>query len=112
MKIIHFEMGEVVNISICGMAEEEHTHPGNELCVPDDTVVGVGWQILDGEIIVPELAPLPEIAEDVVRSMRREAFAAYSDPIYFKWQRGEATEQDWLDAVEAIRAAYPYPESD
>lgn len=110
MKIIHFEKGEVVNISICGKADEEHSHPGNELCVDDDTEVGVGWQILGGEIIVPELAPLPELTEDVVRILRREAFATYSDPIYFKWQRGEASEQDWLDSIEQIRADFPYPD--
>lgn len=27
-------------------------------------------------------------------------------------QRGEATEQDWLDKIEEIRARYPYPEGD
>lgn len=39
-------------------------------------------------------------------------YAAYiapdgSDAVYMKWQRDEATEQDWLDAVAAIKARYP-----
>jgi hypothetical protein len=42
--------------------------------------------------------------------MRRGAYAAESDPIFFQWQRGNATEQEWLDAVQAIKQRYPYPE--
>jgi hypothetical protein len=26
------------------------------------------------------------------------------------WQRGDNTEQEWLDAVQAVKDAYPYPE--
>ena len=40
---------------------------------------------------------------------RRQAYRAESDAIYFMWQRGEATEQEWLDAVQAIKARYPKP---
>lgn len=35
-----------------------------------------------------------------------------ADAIYMKWQRGEATEQDWLDKVQEIRERYPYPEKE
>ena len=41
---------------------------------------------------------------------RRAAYIAESDPLFFKYQRGEATEQEWLDAVQAIKARYPKPE--
>ena len=47
------------------------------------------------------------IAEAV--ESRRQAYRAESDAIYFMWQRGEATEQEWLDAVQAIKARYPKP---
>jgi hypothetical protein len=43
----------------------------------------------------------------------KKRFAAYtveSDPIFFKSQRGEATNQQWLDAVAAIDARFPYQE--
>jgi hypothetical protein len=42
---------------------------------------------------------------------KKKRFAAYtveSDPIFFKSQRGEATNQQWLDAVAAIDARFPY----
>jgi hypothetical protein len=46
-------------------------------------------------------------------SQKKKRFAAYpveSDPIFFKSQRGEATNQQWLDAVAAIDARFPYQE--
>jgi hypothetical protein len=51
-----------------------------------------------------------------VKEMRMARFAAYRAPdgpdsIYLQWQRGDATEQDWLDAVQAVKDAHPYPEA-
>lgn len=31
-----------------------------------------------------------------------------ADPLFFGFQRGENTEQEWLDKVAEIRARYPY----
>jgi len=31
--------------------------------------------------------------------------------LFFEYQRGEATEQEWLDAVQAVKDAHPYPEA-
>ena len=33
-----------------------------------------------------------------------------SDPIFFKWQRGEATQQEWLAKIEEIKQRFPYEE--
>ena len=38
---------------------------------------------------------------------RSEAYRNESDPIFFKWQRGEATQQEWLDKVNEIKQRYP-----
>lgn len=38
---------------------------------------------------------------------REESYRNESDPIFFKWQRGEATEQEWLDKVTEIKQRYP-----
>jgi len=40
---------------------------------------------------------------------RRRAYSKVSDPIFFSWQRGENSEQDWLDTVQVIKDANPYP---
>jgi hypothetical protein len=73
------------------------------------------------EIIIRELTP-EEIAEREewsagayerelaqVQEARRQAYIRDSDPLFFGYQRGENTEQDWLDAVEAVKEAHPYP---
>ena len=44
-----------------------------------------------------------------VEAARRAAYAAQSDPLFFEWQRGDGTEQAWLDAIAAVKAAHPYP---
>ena len=56
----------------------------------------------------PEEAREAEIAR--LRAARQAAYRAEADPINLQWQRGEAEKEDWLAAVEAIRARYPYPE--
>lgn len=42
--------------------------------------------------------------------LRSRAYSTESDPLFFKWQRGEATQQEWLDKVEEIKLQYPYIE--
>lgn len=39
-------------------------------------------------------------------SLRQEAYRNESDPLFFKWQRGEATEQEWLAKVNEIKSRY------
>lgn len=40
-------------------------------------------------------------------TQRANAYRTESDPIFFKSQRGEATQQEWLDKVAEIKARYP-----
>lgn len=41
------------------------------------------------------------------RSRRKRGdLAAFADPVFFKWQRGEATKQEWLDAVAQVEEWY------
>jgi hypothetical protein len=40
-------------------------------------------------------------------AQKRKDYAAESDPLFFKWQRGESTKEAWLDKVAEIRARYP-----
>ena len=50
-----------------------------------------------------------EVAYDAVQKARQAAYQSESDPVFFDYQRGEVTEQDWLDAVQAVKDAHPYP---
>lgn len=42
-----------------------------------------------------------------VREKRLRAYRDESDPLFFKWQRGEATQEEWLAKVAEIRQLYP-----
>jgi hypothetical protein len=73
---------------------------------------------LDGSAIPTEKqlqALWPEVQHEVqterVEQARAIAYRETSDPLFFKYQRGTATEQEWLDAVQAVKDAHPYPEA-
>lgn len=51
-----------------------------------------------------------EVVTELAQAMRQTAYIAESDPLFFEWQRGEGTEQAWLDKVEEIKQRYPLPE--
>ena len=40
----------------------------------------------------------------------RAALAVEADPLFFRWQREEATRDDWLAAVAAVKGRFPRPE--
>ena len=47
---------------------------------------------------------------DILQTNRLNAYKSESDPIFFSWQAGESSQQDWLDARNAVKAAHPKPE--
>ena len=44
-----------------------------------------------------------------VEAARLLAYEQTSDPIFFKWQRGDATEAEWRADVAKVKADNPYP---
>jgi hypothetical protein len=52
----------------------------------------------------------PQRDYDAVTDARLAGYQRDADPIFMQYQRGEATEQEWLDAVQAVKDANPYPE--
>ena len=51
-----------------------------------------------------EAAPEPK---PDIEALRRAAYQVEADPLFFKAQRGEATQADWLAKVEEIKARFP-----
>lgn len=47
-----------------------------------------------------------ELARDTVL---RKALEEEADPLFFKWQRGEADKAAWLDKVAEVRARFDQP---
>jgi hypothetical protein len=52
-----------------------------------------------------------QIEFDAVRCARHAAYISPNgcDALYMKYQRGEIEKQEWLDAVQAVKDANPYP---
>lgn len=46
-----------------------------------------------------------------IQADRRAAYRDNADPLFFKWQAGEATEQEWLDARKQVVNDNPYPDT-
>lgn len=51
-----------------------------------------------------------EIEYKRVEDVRRAEYTATTDPIFFSYQRGEATKEEWEQAVQKIKTDNPYPE--
>lgn len=49
-----------------------------------------------------------EVLNEQASQNRQKAYQQESDPIFFDWQRGDATKQEWLDKIAEIKARYPY----
>ena len=89
-------------------------YPDAEWTLNGDSYSRLTW-LSDGD--APTLAELEaewaqveyEVAYEAVQKARQAAYQAESDPVFFDYQRGEVTEQDWLDAVQAVKDAHPYP---
>jgi hypothetical protein len=90
-------------------------YPGAEWSLNGDTYDGLTW-LSEGE--PPTQAECDEAWPTVqfdrayaqVERARHAAYVTDADPLFFKWQRGTGTEQAWLDAVQAVKDAHPYPE--
>jgi hypothetical protein len=78
---------------------------------------GTVWTGTDPDRVYPDPAPIDaeyarlmaQQPHDQVEAARLYAYEQTSDPLYFKWQRGDATEAEWLAAVAQVKADNPYP---
>lgn len=84
--------------------------------LPGEVTISTQIQIRDNDILetvvrrsytAEELQSIQSAAAEAVQAQRREAYMQEADPLFFKWQRGEATEQDWLNKVAEIKARFP-----
>lgn len=91
--------------------------------MPDDVVEITKEQHLflmsgqsEGKMIQPNSNGFPALVEPsyspeevlkTAQANRKAAYIAESDPLFFKYQRGEATEQEWLNKVAEIKATFP-----
>lgn len=60
-----------------------------------------------------KLWPATQITDSLAKvdKLREAAYREISDPLFFRYQRGEIEKQEWLDAVQSIKEKYPNPYS-
>ena len=62
------------------------------------------------EMTPQEVAALqPQITRVRQEAKRQAAFVSEADPLFFQWQAGESTEEEWLAKRQEVRDRYPYP---
>lgn len=89
-------------------------YPGSRWTLNGDTYDGLTWLDSTPKPTQAELdAAWPQVAyNDQVAAVEQARLTAYeqtSDPIFFEWQRGDATEAEWRAAVAKVKADNPYP---
>lgn len=58
-------------------------------------------------ILIDPPPPTAEQIQEAVTAARAAAYVKESDPLFFKYQRGEAFKEDWMAKVAEIKARYP-----
>lgn len=89
-------------------------YPGAQWTLNGNTYDGLTWLEDTPKPTQADLdAAWPQVDYDnqcaTVEANRLAAYEQQSDPIFFKWQRGDATEAEWRAAVAKVKAENPYP---
>jgi hypothetical protein len=72
------------------------------------------YTVITGEVTESEVADDYMTPEQIANyndnqsQLRAKAYPVEADPIFFQYQRGSKTEQEWLDAVAVVQDKYPY----
>lgn len=89
-------------------------YPGTQWTMNGDEYDGLNWLDASPKPTQAELDALwPQVQYDnqvaAVEQARLVAYEQQSDPVFFKWQRNDATEAEWREAVAKVKAENPYP---
>ncbi|WP_375569674.1 hypothetical protein ABWH93_16915 [Seohaeicola saemankumensis] len=67
------------------------------------------WEAREAALRNP--APLSDEQRLSLAQMnRQQAYALEADPLFFKWQAGEGSREDWEIKRQEIRLRFPYPD--
>lgn len=87
-------------------------YPGSEWSMSNDTYESLTWHSNTPKPTKKQLDALSDEAQAEneqakLDTIRKAAYQETSDPVFFQWQSGEATKEEWLAAREAVRNSYP-----
>ena len=80
--------------------------------IPPHSIVewdGPDPQPTESELESAYTAAIAEMALEQSKQNRAVAYRNESDPLFFKYQAGEVTKEEWLAKRGEIRVRYPYP---
>ena len=104
MKIdLNFYLAHIHEGQWFGLKDPSKGHVYENIIVIDDTKTLPSKEECEQGIIALQA----EWDARAIDQQRQSAYQAESDPLFFKYQRGEATEQEWLDKVAEIKARFP-----
>lgn len=91
-------------------------YPGTQWTMNGDEYDGLNWLDASSKPTQAELDALwPQVQYEnqyaAVEQARLIAYEKQSDPVFFEWQRGDATEAEWREAVAKVKAENPYPKA-
>jgi hypothetical protein len=90
-------------------------YPGALWVLSGDDYEGLEWLSESPKPSEEDLrSAWPEVqharAVKAVEQQRAQAYREETDPLFFKYQAGEATQEEWEQARQAVRDRFPYPE--
>lgn len=88
--------------------------PGAQWTLTGNEYAGLEWldtkqaQPTEAEVNAEIAVLQAELPNKIAKQNRADAYKLEADPLFFKAQRGEITQQEWLDKVEEIKQRFPY----
>jgi hypothetical protein len=104
MRAVNIEGTRVLNIIIV----EDLSFPVEQgALIEDSSSEEIGYAQPGGWYIGGKFYP-PRPTNEEQAELRRKAYEAEADPIFFLIQRGEATQEEWQAKITEIKERYPY----
>lgn len=107
MIIVHYD-------EITGKVIQAYDSSIEEIPVPNIVLHEKQWENVANKDLWVDLVTKKLIVKDIVvtdeeqKLKRAYAYKMESDPMFFKYQRGEITKEDWLNKIEEIKQRFPY----
>jgi hypothetical protein len=104
MRAINLDGNRVLNVIIV----EDLSFPvAQGTLIEDTSTQETGYAQCGGWYIGGRFYP-PRPTNEEQAELRRKAYEAEADPIFFLIQRGEATQEEWQAKITEIKERYPY----
>lgn len=108
MIIVHYDM-------ITGKVIQAYDDKVDEVPVPNIVLHEKQWEKLCDKDLSVDLVTKKIIAKEKPntkeeQSLKRAyAYRTEADPMFFQYQRGEISKDDWLNKIQEIKERFPYP---